>query len=124
MTINKRLEVTIYNCPECDKKLEAQQEECEYCGSPLSWSEKESGLHVRIDVYMGGEDDVIDTESGKPIARVTGYSGNTLKTLSICARALEKNGLSTKAEEMKNRVFEAESYDNALSIMCEYVVLA
>jgi len=34
---------------------------------------------------------------------------------------MKKNNMHKEAEEMQNKVFNSESYDNALSIIMEYV---
>jgi hypothetical protein len=60
----------------------------------------------------------------KPTAYVIGEDGNVFNTLSICSRALKDADMRAEAEEMKTRVFAAESYDEALRIMSEYVELA
>lgn len=57
----------------------------------------------------------------KPTAKVIGEDGNVFNILGICARALKKDGQQDKATEMQARVFEADSYDEALAIMAEYV---
>jgi len=57
----------------------------------------------------------------KPIAKVVGENGNVFVTLGICSKALQKAGLSDEAKEMREKVFKAGSYDEALSIMMEYV---
>lgn len=59
----------------------------------------------------------------KPTAYVIGEDGNVFNVLSICARALKDAGMREEAEQMKTRVFEADSYDEALRIMSEYVEL-
>jgi len=123
MVSNNKLEVTVYRCPDCNTKLEPEQAECEYCGSVLSWNKKKTGLHVRIDI-TDDRTKTMDEESDKPIAYITNENGNVLSTLSICRRALSKIGRDSEADEMKGRVFESESWDEAISIMNEYVILA
>lgn len=59
----------------------------------------------------------------KPKAKVVGGDGNVFAVLGTCSQALKKAGQGDKATEMRNRVFEAESYSKALSIMSEYVEL-
>lgn len=120
---NSKLEVTIYRCPDCNNKLAPEQEECEYCGSMLSWNRKKSGLHVRIDI-RDDRTETVDSGSGKPIAYITGENGNVLKTLGICIDALVSVEQTMQATEMRSRVFDSTSWDDAISIMNEYVVLA
>lgn len=62
-----------------------------------------------------------DEEKKKPVAKVVGQDGNVFVTLGICSKALQRSGQSTEAKEMRDRVFAAKSYDDALCIMMEYV---
>jgi hypothetical protein len=56
----------------------------------------------------------------KPI--VTGpIDGNIFSVLGATKKALQKAGKSVEASTCQERVFKAESYDNALAICCEYV---
>lgn len=41
--------------------------------------------------------------------------------IGICSRALKTAGYPEKALEMANRVTSSGSYEEALSIMCEYI---
>ena len=41
--------------------------------------------------------------------------------IGICSRALKTTGYPEKALEMANRVTSSGSYEEALSIMCEYI---
>ena len=41
--------------------------------------------------------------------------------IGICSRALKTAGYLEKALEMANRVTSSGSYEEALSIMCEYI---
>lgn len=41
--------------------------------------------------------------------------------IGICSRALKTAGHPEKALEMANRVTSSGSYEEALSIMCEYI---
>lgn len=63
------------------------------------------------------------TKTEKPIAKVLGQNGNVFNLIAICSRALKDNGQSDKAKEMSDRVFDSESYNEALSIMSEYCEL-
>jgi len=119
----KKLEVSICRCPDCNNKLEPNQERCEYCDAPLIWTETETGLHIRIDV-TDDRDEKIDRDSGKPIAYITGRNGNVFTSLSICKRALHANNQYKEADEMFKRVLKSKSWDEAIDIMNEYVVLA
>ena len=56
----------------------------------------------------------------KPI--VTGYvDGNVFAVMGAASRALKRAGMTDKATEMTNRVKGSSSYDEALSILMEYV---
>lgn len=57
----------------------------------------------------------------KPRCKLIGENGNIFNLLAIASRVLRNNGKSAEAEEMNARVFECESYDDALRIIGEYV---
>lgn len=57
----------------------------------------------------------------KPRVQLSGANGNTLNLLSLCTRALKRNNQQELAIELRNKVFECESYDVALQIIMEYV---
>lgn len=50
-----------------------------------------------------------------------GEDGNIFNLVGIISREMRRNGLEELASEMRNRVFNSESYDNALQIIMEYV---
>ena len=54
-------------------------------------------------------------------APLIGANGNIFNLISITARVLKRNGLKNLADEMSNRVMASHSYDEALSIITEYV---
>jgi hypothetical protein len=56
----------------------------------------------------------------KPIAEVIGKDGNVFIILGICTAALKKANQKENAEELTKKVFNAKSYDEALSIMNDY----
>lgn len=56
----------------------------------------------------------------KPKVKLVGQDGNVFNLLGICSRALSKAGMHEQAKEMKRKVWESSSYDEALSIMMEY----
>jgi hypothetical protein len=60
------------------------------------------------------------TEFIKPSVQLTGEDGNIFNLVGIARRALKRNGLQEKAEEMANRVFQSDSYESALRIISEY----
>lgn len=57
----------------------------------------------------------------KPKCKLTGENGNIFNLMAIASRTLRVNGKDKEAEEMNARVFECESYDEALRIIGEYV---
>jgi len=57
----------------------------------------------------------------KPTAKIIGKNGNIFNILGIAKKALVSIGLKKEAEEMKNKVFNAGGYDEALQIIMEYV---
>lgn len=60
-------------------------------------------------------------ESEKPDCALIGRNGNIYNLAGIAARTLLEHGLEEQAIEMKDRVFASGSYDEALSIIGEYV---
>lgn len=60
-------------------------------------------------------------ENKKPVAPIMGADGNVFNLIGICSRALKKAGYKEQADEMTNRIQNSKSYDEALSIMMEYV---
>lgn len=59
--------------------------------------------------------------TNKPRVNLTSVDSNVFNLLGICSTALRRNGQQADAEEMNNRVFNSESYEEALAIMLEYV---
>ena len=58
----------------------------------------------------------------KPPCQLTGQNGNVYSLIAIASRALKRDGQRDKAEEMRKRITEkAQSYDEALTIIMEYV---
>lgn len=58
----------------------------------------------------------------KPHCQLTGQNGNVYNLIAAASRALKKSGKKDKAEEMRKRIMEkAQSYDEALTIIEEYV---
>ena len=63
----------------------------------------------------------IKKEFKKVSAPIIGADGNVFNLISICVKSLKENGFKEEAEEMKKRINSSKSYDEALSIMCEYI---
>lgn len=57
----------------------------------------------------------------KPVAKLIGADGNVFNLLGIASRALKREKLYNEAKEMSERVFASSSYEEALSIMMDYV---
>lgn len=55
----------------------------------------------------------------KPTAEMVGKNGNVFNLLAICRQALR--GYPNAFNELRDRVFEASCYEEALMIMSEYV---
>lgn len=58
---------------------------------------------------------------GKPICKLTGENGNIFNLGAVASRSLKDNGLYEESKEMLNRIFNSDSYDEALLIIGEYV---
>lgn len=57
----------------------------------------------------------------KPKCKLIGKDGNIFNLVGIASRTLRENGLRDQASEMQERVFNCGSYDEALSIIMDYV---
>lgn len=57
----------------------------------------------------------------KPKCKLIGKDGNIFNLVGIASRTLRENGLRDQASEMQERVFNSGSYDEALSIIMDYV---
>ena len=53
--------------------------------------------------------------------KLIGTDGNIFCLVGKCTLALKKAGKNDASTEMKNRVFKASSYEEALNILAEYV---
>ena len=58
---------------------------------------------------------------GKPKCKLVGKDGNVFNLIGVARLALKKAGLGKEAAEMSQKCFKAGSYEEALSIICEYV---
>ena len=62
--------------------------------------------------------------NNKPDCKLIGENGNIFNLMAIASRTLKENGLDYYAKEIKVRIIdkcEAQSYDEALAIIMEYV---
>ncbi|WP_461206084.1 hypothetical protein [Clostridium sp. DL1XJH146] len=57
----------------------------------------------------------------KPKCKLLGEDGNIFLILGRVSRTLKDNGEADKAKECSDRVMASGSYDEALSIIMEYV---
>ncbi len=59
--------------------------------------------------------------SKKPKCPLIGQDGNIFNLMGIASRTLKRNGMSNESKEMCSRITSSGSYDEALSIIDEYV---
>lgn len=59
-------------------------------------------------------------ETQKPIAKLIGSDGNVFNLIVIASKALKRAGQEEQAKEMRERISNASSYDEALCIIGEY----
>ncbi len=62
-----------------------------------------------------------ENSNPKPDCPLIGQDGNIFNLVGIAAKTLKRNGLSEQASEMKSRVLNSGSYEEALGILGEYV---
>lgn len=60
-------------------------------------------------------------ENKKPECKLIGEDGNIFNLVGIASRTLRRNGKSAEAKEMCSRICSSKSYDEALTIISEYV---
>lgn len=66
-------------------------------------------------------DEYLKIEEEKPLAPIIGADSNVYNLIGICSQALKNAGYPDKAKDMTNRIISSGSYEEALSIMCEYI---
>lgn len=54
-------------------------------------------------------------------APIINADGNIFNLMGISSRALKENGYDEEAKEMMDRIQKSHSYDEALSIITEYI---
>ena len=64
---------------------------------------------------------MVNVEVKKPKAKLIGADGNIFNLIGIASRSLKRAGQNYKATEMSESVMSSGSYDEALSIIMEYV---
>lgn len=57
----------------------------------------------------------------KPECKLIGENGNIFNLMGIASRTLKHHGMREQAEEMKARIRESKSYDDAIQIIMDYV---
>ncbi len=60
-------------------------------------------------------------EKERPMCPIIGANGNIFNILGIASVTLKRNGMADEAKEMYSRVTSSGSYEEALSIIMEYV---
>lgn len=70
---------------------------------------------------LGGFVNEQSQEREKPDCPLIGQDGNIFNLMGIASRTLKDSGMKEKATEMRQRVMDSGSYDNALCIIGEYV---
>lgn len=80
---------------------------------------------------IGGRwfDDIVDNnavreknqEKQKPKCALIGQDGNIFNLMGIASRTLKRNGMNEQAKEMCDKITNSGSYDEALSIISDYV---
>ena len=76
--------------------------------------DKKNEIGYEIDNYL-------NNDFKKVNAPIIGSDGNVFNLIGICTKALKKAGYNAMADELTNRVTHSHSYEDALSIMAEYV---
>jgi len=72
--------------------------------------------------FVNAEDDEVEKPKvTKPRCKLIGEDGNIFNLIGIAARALRKAGLADKATEMSEKIMQSKSYEEALSVIMEYV---
>lgn len=74
-----------------------------------------------VDNRLGGFIPEETAEKKKPDCKLIGEDGNIFNLMGIASRTLRQNGMADEAVEMRNRIRESGSYDQALCIIGEYV---
>ena len=71
--------------------------------------------------YLDNPDYAEEPAMKKPDCPLIGQDGNIFNLLGIASRTLKNHDMADEASEMRNRVMGSGSYDEALSIIGEYV---
>ena len=71
--------------------------------------------------YLDNPDYAEEPAMKKPDCPLIGQDGNIFNLLGIASRTLKNHDMADEASEMRNRVMSSGSYNEALSIIGEYV---
>ena len=77
-----------------------------------------------IDNRLSDKEEVVNNENQeviKPDCELIGQDSNIFNLMGIASKTLKRNGMSNDAKEMCDRITSSASYDEALSIIDEYV---
>lgn len=75
----------------------------------------------RLGGFVPVQETKVVPEQVKPDCPLIGTDGNIFHLMGKASETLRKNGMQEQAEEMRNRIFQCQSYDSALSIIGDYV---
>ena len=75
----------------------------------------------RLGGFVQVQEQKVAPEYVKPDCPLIGTDGNIFHLIGKASETLRKNGMQEQAEEMRNRIFQCQSYDSALSIIGDYV---
>lgn len=65
----------------------------------------------------------MNKEIKKPECKLIGEDSNIFNLLARASRTLKENGMQKEADEMRDRAKSSKSYDEALCIIGEYVIV-
>ena len=86
------------------------------------WQPKNFHLRfVNAEYYEVKKVDLKKPEVTKPRCKLIGEDGNIFNLVGVAARSLRHAGLTDKAKEMSEKVYNSGSYSEALSIIMDYV---
>lgn len=74
-----------------------------------------------VDKQLGGYLSEQEPTKQKPDCPLIGQDGNIFNLMGIASRTLREHGMQDQAAEMRQRITESGSYDEALGIIGDYV---
>ena len=74
----------------------------------------------RLGGFVQVQESKAEPEQVKPDCPLIETNGNIFHLMGKASETLRKNGMQEQAEEMRNRIFQCQSYDSALSIIGDY----